>query len=91
MFATFLSSRFSGYLSIALCVAVIGLIWYVFNEGKKAGCAAQTATVIEKTADDAKKKIEIRRLDDDALVRRYCRWVYDLPYDQCVRTVKPIK
>lgn len=37
-----------------------------------------------------KKKIEVRYLDDDALVRRYCRWVYDISYAECVRATHPI-
>lgn len=41
---------------------------------------------IKKKEDNAKNLQKIRRLDDDALTRRYCRWVYDVPYDECVRT-----
>ena len=46
-------------------------------------------TIIEKV-EKREKKREIIRLDDDALVRRYCRFVYGIPYADCVRTVKPL-
>lgn len=36
------------------------------------------------------KKVEIRNLDDLKLIARYCRWVHDIPYSECLRTVKPV-
>lgn len=56
-----------------------------------ARCKSENATaVVQKVENNEKIKQDVIRLDDAALVRRYCHWVYDTPYDECVRTVKPI-
>jgi hypothetical protein len=36
MIGKFLSSKFSGYIAIAGVVAILGLVWYIYNEGKTA-------------------------------------------------------
>lgn len=36
MISRFISSRFSGYIAIAGVVAVLGLVSYIYNEGKTA-------------------------------------------------------
>lgn len=75
-------------------LAVIGFVVAVYNAGVRQGkdsCELSVSTtIIEKVEKREKKKQEIIRLDDDALVRRYCRFVYGIPYADCVRTVKPI-
>lgn len=82
-------------IAIAAACAVIGFgfgygLGY-FNgkgEGKKTEQAAQNTAVLQKVKSNEKKKQEIRRLDDDSLKRRYCRWVFDKSFDECVRTIK---
>ena len=85
----------SSFALAALSIlAVIGFVVAVYNAGLrqgKDGCKLKVATtVIAKVEKHEKKKQEIIRLDDDALVRRYCRFVYGIPYADCVRTVKPL-
>lgn len=36
MIGKFLSSKFSGYIAIAGVIAILGLVWYIYNEGKSA-------------------------------------------------------
>lgn len=36
MIGNFLSSKFSGYIAIAGVIAILGLVWYIYNEGKTA-------------------------------------------------------
>lgn len=33
------------------------------------------------------KRHEVNKLDDADLRKRYCVWVRDIPYDECIRTV----
>ena len=85
----------SSFALAALSIlAVIGFVVAVYNAGLrqgKDGCELKVSTaVIAKVEKHEKKKQEIIRLDDDALVRRYCHWVYGIPYADCVRTVKPL-
>lgn len=62
-----------------------------WNAGVNSVEVKEIVRYVEKKKEVERKKQEIRRLDDDALVRRYCHWVYDLSYDECVRTVKPVE
>lgn len=88
------SGVFSFLLASISMLAVIGFVVAVYNAGFRNGkdsCELNVAkTVIAKVEKHEKKKQEIIRLDDDALVRRYCRFVYGIPYADCVRTVKPL-
>lgn len=34
MIGKFLTSKFSGYIAIAGVIAILGLVWYIYNEGK---------------------------------------------------------
>jgi len=43
---------------------------------------------IERVGKRNEKKKQIRSLDNDALLRKYCKWVSDMPYDECVRTYR---
>jgi hypothetical protein len=61
------------------------------NEGIRECQAKQNEQTLTKVIKNESKKQEIRGLDDDVLVRRYCKWVYDIPYDECVRTVVPVR
>ena len=51
----------------------------------------QVTSVVESYKQNEKTKQEIIQLDNDALVREYCRWVYDLPYNQCIKQVVPVE
>lgn len=88
------AGAFSFVLAVLCILSVIGFVVAVYNAGVRKGkdsCELSVATtIIEKVEKREKKKQEIIRLDDDALVRRYCRFVYGIPYADCVRTVKPL-
>jgi hypothetical protein len=91
MIGGFLKSSFSGYLAIAGVFIIVGLVWYIRNEGYQSCLTDQLTKTVGIQHETAKLEIEIMRLDDAALVRRYCRWVYDVPYNECVETVTPIQ
>ena len=85
------------YIAIAVAVVlsiVVLTIWLYGNSREAEGVAAQeakTATaVIDKVKKHEKNKQELIHLNDDELVRRYCKWVYGVSYDECVRTVTPV-
>lgn len=88
------AGAFSFVLAVLCILSVIGFVVAVYNAGVRKGkdsCELSVATtIIKKVEKHEKKKQEIIRLDDDALVRRYCRFVYGIPYADCVRTVKPL-
>lgn len=84
-------------LGIAGLIAVVIFTTVVILHGNARyaeGEASCKASIAENTVAQVKKrektKQEVIRLNDADLVRRYCKWVYDLPYDECVRSVKPI-
>ena len=78
-----------------LAFAILGLIalggvWF-YGELQVKKCEARYVEREEKTREkhhDNKK--QIKRIADIDLVRRYCKFVWSLPYDECVRTVRPI-
>ncbi len=43
MIQNFLTSKFSGYLAIIAVIAVLGMVFYIYHEGKKA-CIGAVAT-----------------------------------------------
>ena len=86
MIGGFLQSKTSGYLAIASILIVLGLVWYIFNEGKNACIAGNNNAIIDKQEKDNKNEKEIRQLGDSDLVHRYCQWVSDVPFNVCVRT-----
>ena len=56
MIARFLSSRFSGYIAIISVVAILGLVWYIYKEGKNScvgAVAAETVAVDQKSRKDS--------------------------------------
>lgn len=74
MITKFLSSQFSGYLSLIGIAATLGLVWYIYNEGKEA-CVAQviTKTVekeVRRNADEVRK--EEQSLTDIKLDNELC-------------------
>lgn len=86
--------RYSFLAFAVLGFIALGGVWFYgqaqYNNGKK-DCEAQYVEREEKTREkhhDNKK--QIKRIADIDLVRRYCKFVWSLPYDECVRTVRPI-
>lgn len=76
MIEKFLASRFSGYLAIISVVVVLGMVFYIYNEGKKA-CAGSVAVEMAKVdkesregADNVRK--EEQNLGSDELDRALC-------------------
>lgn len=51
----------------------------------------QLTAVVESHNEHEQIKESVIQLDNAALVRQYCRWVYDLPYNECVRQVVPVE
>lgn len=88
----------SWIISLIAATVIIGLGGvllkaYGNSEYKRGYADAQLK--VEVVKEEAKKryeqkKVEIRNLDDLKLIYRYCRWVYDLPYTECLRTIKPV-
>lgn len=54
MIGKFLASRFSGYLAIIGVIAILGLVWYIYNEGKTA-CENQVISDQAKVDQESKK------------------------------------
>lgn len=85
MITSFLTSKFSGYLSLIGVAIIIGLIIYIYQEGKNSCINHQSTLIVKEIKKNERKEIEIRRLSDDDLVKRYCKWVYDVPFEQCIK------
>ena len=64
MIAKFLASRFSGYIAIAAVIIVLGLVYYIYSEGKQA-CEN---TVVNKEVELMEKRNEIANQRPDAAV-----------------------
>jgi len=62
-----------------------------YRRGKADAVASVNAEVVKEGKKHEKKKLEIRNLSNDDLVRRYCKWVYDVPYAECLRTVRIVE
>lgn len=83
--------------SILFCLLGIYTGYFVgLWEGKISGAKDEKLNTYEKTekvrVNNEKRKTEVRQLDDIDLIRRYCRSsVFDIPYDECVRTVTYVK
>ena len=67
-FSKFLESKFSGYLAIAGVVVVLGLVFYIYNEGKQA-CENK---IVNQQVETLEKRNEIanQRPDAGAVVKR---------------------
>lgn len=77
MIEKFLTSRFSGYLAVIAVIAVLGMVFYIYHEGKKS-CVGAVATEqvevnkeIKKGADNVRKAEQ--NLGSDELDRGLCR------------------
>jgi hypothetical protein len=62
MIEKFLTSKLSGYLAIIAVIAVLGMVFYIYHEGKKSCVGAVATTQVEankkslKGANDVRKK-----------------------------------
>jgi len=67
-------------------------VYYIGHRDGVRSCKADitTQTLIE-VKDNDKNEQEIRTLDDINLFKRYCRGVYDMPYNECVKTIHYVK
>ena len=63
MIGKFVSSRFSGYIAIAAVVAVLGMVFYIYNEGKKSCISAAINEQLESNIDSAKGAREVRKIE----------------------------
>lgn len=62
-----------------------------YKRGKTEAVAENNAAVIEQGKKGNQIAYELRTLDNDKLIRRYCRWVYDIPYGECVSSYNFVK
>ena len=89
MFGGFLRSSFSGYIAIAGVFIIVGLVFYLRNGGYKACLKDQLAGESAAQSERQKIEIEIIRLDNAALRKRYCQWVRD-DMQECIEADIPI-
>jgi len=68
MLGKFLGSKFSGYLAIAGVVAVLGLVWYIYNEGKQS-CISDTVN-LEVELMEKRNEIANQRPDASVVIDR---------------------
>jgi len=78
----------------SIFLAVITSYGMVFkagvNYGVKSISEKQLNTVLKNDETKRKTRQKVNALDDSSLVRSYCKWVFDVPYDECVRSYLPI-
>jgi hypothetical protein len=77
MIQKFLTSKLSGYVAIIAVIAVLGMVFYIYNEGKKS-CVGDIATKqVEATHDTLKGVNDVRKkeqnLNDADLNITLCR------------------
>lgn len=77
MIEKFLTSKFSGYVSIIAVIAVLGMVFYIYHEGKKS-CVGAVATEQVKVNKESKEGADnVRKgeqsLGSDELDRGLCR------------------
>ena len=68
MIAKFVASKFSGYIAIAAVVLVLGLVAYIYNEGKKA--CANAVVNVEIDLMEKRNAIANQRPDTTVIVNR---------------------
>ena len=66
MIEKFLTSRFSGYLSVLAVIVVLGMVFYIYHEGKKA-CVGAVAVEQVKVEQKSKKGADNVRKDEQSL------------------------
>lgn len=87
----FLSPTFLKLAPYAIIAMVaIGVFFYVKNLGGNEEQAKISQESVQRFKNYERKKQENNSIDDNALIERYCRWVYGATYDQCVSSYKPV-
>ena len=61
MIAKFIASRFSGYIAIAGVVAVLGLVYYIYNEGKQACVNNVITSAVSANIDSREGAIDVQK------------------------------
>ncbi len=57
------------------------------DEGKELQVAKQNTATLEKVVKNEKKLYKNNSLSTDELKRSYCHWVFDVSYDECIKSV----
>jgi len=71
-------------------IVLSGTFYMGMKYERRAMAEKQLNTVVKNDKARKDKKQEVNNLDDPALVRAFCKWVFDVPYDECVRTYLPV-
>lgn len=77
---------FFALIAFVLFVRMYGQSQY--SAGYAAAELAQSQAVVKESEHREDTKQKVMRYDDAELIHSMCKWVYDIPYDQCVRTYK---
>lgn len=89
-------NKFVVYGIVAIVFIALGgfLIHSYGNAKKSEGEALVTAKaneqIVKKVKSYEKAKVKVRSVSDDELIKRYCKFVYDITYDKCVSDTRII-
>jgi hypothetical protein len=76
MISKFLGSKFSGYIALAGIISILGLVWYIYNEGKSACVnevkSAQLDSTVEVQRDTQAVKKTEQQLDTPMIDKGLC-------------------
>lgn len=76
MIEKFLTSKLSGYVSIIAVIAVLGMVFYIYHEGKKACVGDISTKQVEATQESVEGANDVRKkeqsLDAVRLDRNLC-------------------
>lgn len=61
MIEKFLTSKLSGYVAIVAVIAVLGMVFYIYNEGKKSCVGGIATKQVEATKDTLKGAADVRK------------------------------
>lgn len=87
-------NRYAVFVIFAAVIALWGSILIVqygssqYDKGYETAKGDMTHAYEKAVRELRQTRKELGNLSDDDLIRRYCKWVYDISYDDCVRTVK---
>lgn len=77
MIEKFLTSKLSGYVAIIAVIAVLGMVFYIYHEGKKACVGAVATKQVEATQKSVKGANDVRKkeqsLDSSQLDAGLCQ------------------
>jgi len=61
MLQNFLTSKLSGYVAIIAVIAVLGMVFYIYSEGKKSCVGAVAVTQVDANNKSAKGANDVRK------------------------------